>query len=217
MNDQGSFWQIEEEAGGRVLVINLEKQLGALHECLLDSDAVSVGDAAVTREVFLDISVDGQQPDRITLGLFGDAAPRTAANFAALCTGEAGPGPSGKPRHFKGVSFHRIIPGFMIQSGDTTAGDGTGGESIYGERFDDEPFVVKHSSPFLLSMANAGPNTNGSQFFITTAAAPHLNGKHVVFGRVLAGAEVVKMIEACGSPDGKPESDVRIVDCGVLK
>ena len=142
--------------------------------------------------------------------------PKTAANFAALCTGEKGTGKAGKPLHYKGSKFHRIIPNFMCQGGDFTNGDGTGGESIYGEKFEDEDFKIQHTKPGLLSMANAGPATNGSQFFITVAATPHLDGKHVVFGEVLEGMDVVKKMEATGDGSGKTKQDVAIADCGLL-
>ena len=147
VNDGGSYWQFDELPGGeRVLSVVLEKRLGnGPWEYLLESDVEQV-DAAVTQEVFFDIGIDGTPAGRVTLGLFGDVAPRTVANFAALCTGEKGVGAaSGKALHYKGSTFHRIIPGFMVQGGDFTAGDGTGGESIYGERFDDESFAIKHS------------------------------------------------------------------------
>ncbi|KAI9692527.1 MAG: peptidyl-prolyl cis-trans isomerase cpr6 [Bathelium mastoideum] len=142
--------------------------------------------------------------------------PKTTENFRALCTGEKGTGKSGKPLSFKSSIFHRVIKQFMIQGGDFTAGNGTGGESIYGEKFEDENFELKHNKPFLLSMANAGPGTNGSQFFITTVETPHLDGKHVVFGEVINGKSIVRQIENLPTKSDKPNKDVIIEDCGEL-
>merc|ERR1712183_560111 len=164
---------------------------------------------------YFDMGIAGRPAGRIVMELFADVVPRTAENFRALCTGEKGAGRSGKPLHYKGSVFHRVIPGFMCQGGDFTAGDGTGGESIYGERFEDETFKVKHTKAGLLSMANAGKNTNGSQFFLTVKETPHPDGKHVVFGEVLEGYDpVVKDMEAVGSSSGTTSKKVVIEDCG---
>ncbi|MFZ4639711.1 MAG: peptidylprolyl isomerase [Nodosilinea sp.] len=168
-------------------------------------------------QVFFDITIGDVAVGRIVMELRQDVTPKTADNFRALCTGESGQGSSHKPLHFKASSFHRIIPGFMCQGGDFTRGNGTGGESIYGNKFDDENFILKHDGPGLLSMANAGPNTNGSQFFITLDATPWLDGKHVVFGKVIEGMDVVQAIAAVGSPSGAPRKPVLITDCGQLE
>merc|ERR1712146_250364 len=153
---------------------------------------------------------------RVTFGLYGKTVPKTAENFRALCTGEKGTGKSGKPLHYKGSKFHCVIPQFMIQGGDFTHGTGVGGESIYGAKFDDENFKLKHTGPYVLSMANSGPNTNGSQFFITTVKTSWLDGRHVVFGKVLEGEDVVRAVEAVGSQSGKTKETVQIVDSGEL-
>ncbi|KAJ6836843.1 peptidyl-prolyl cis-trans isomerase [Iris pallida] len=172
--------------------------------------------AATNPKVFFDITIGGAPAGRVVMELFSDATPRTAENFRALCTGEKGVGRSGKPLHFKGSVFHRIIPEFMCQGGDFTRGNGTGGESIYGEKFADENFSRKHTGPGVLSMANSGPGTNGSQFFICTEATEWLDGKHVVFGQVVEGMDVVRAMEKVGTDSGRTKKPVVIADCGQL-
>ncbi|KAL5702167.1 peptidylprolyl isomerase [Ranunculus cassubicifolius] len=165
--------------------------------------------------VFLDVSIDGSRPEKIEIELYSDVVPKTAENFRALCTGEKGIGATtGKQLHYKGTIFHRVIPGFMAQGGDFSKRNGSGGESIYGGKFADENFKLPHDEPGLLSMANAGPNTNGSQFFLTFKPTPHLNGKHVVFGKVVKGMEAVRRIEHVGSTSGQVSCPVKIVDSG---
>ena len=167
--------------------------------------------------VFFDITIGGRSAGRILFVLRPDIVPKTAENFRALCTGENGVGQSGKNLHFKGSIFHRIIPNFMIQGGDFTNFNGTGGESIYGAKFQDENFSIKHTEAGQLSMANAGPNTNGSQFFITTVKTQWLDGKHVVFGKVLEGLDIIKKIEAVGTSSGTPSKKVVIENSGEFK
>ena len=186
---------------------------------LLSLAAVAFADTldTVTQKVYFDIEIDGQPEGRIVFGMFGDTVPKTAKNFATLCDGSAGVGNAGKPLHYKGSKFHRVIPGFMAQGGDFTNGNGTGGESIYGAKFADENFELKHTKPYLLSMANAGPNTNGSQFFITFKETPWLNGRHTVFGEVIEGSDIVDKLEKIGSGSGKTSKEALIADSGILE
>jgi len=172
--------------------------------------------AKVTSKVYFDVEIDGEPAGRIIMGLFGKTVPKTAENFRALCTGEKGVGKKGKPLHYKGSIFHRVIPQFMLQGGDFTDGNGRGGESIYGEKFADENFKLKHTAPGLLSMANSGVDTNGSQFFITTVKTGWLDGKHVVFGKILDGMDLVKRIESLGSSSGSTSKEIKISDSGEL-
>mmetsp|Transcript_82716 Transcript_82716/g.230674 ORF Transcript_82716/g.230674 Transcript_82716/m.230674 type:complete len:272 (+) Transcript_82716:60-875(+) len=165
----------------------------------------------VKSKVFLDILLGGKPAGRIVIGLFDDVVPKTTKNFRKLCSGDNQYGYS-----YRGSPFHRIIPNFMCQGGDFTNHNGTGGKSIYGEKFEDENFQLEHFGEGCLSMANAGPNTNGSQFFLCTTKTTHLDGKHVVFGKVVQGMDVVKKIEAVGSSGGETSKKVTIVACGEL-
>ncbi|KAG6779644.1 peptidyl-prolyl cis-trans isomerase CYP21-1-like [Populus alba x Populus x berolinensis] len=171
----------------------------------------------ITHRVYLDVDIDEQRQGRIVIGLYGNVVSKTAENFRALCTGEKGKGASGKPLHYKGTPFHRIISGFMIQGGDIVYGDGKGSDSIYGSIFPDENFKIKHSHAGVVSMVNSGPNSNGSQFFISTIKTSWLDGEHVVFGKVIQGMDTVYAIEGgAGTYSGKPRKKVIIADSGEI-
>lgn len=172
----------------------------------------------VTHKVYLDIDIEGADEGRIVLGLFGEVAPKTSENFRALCVCDSGDGKlSGEPLCYKGTRFHRAIPNFMVQGGDFTHGNGVGGESIYGGKFEDETFEVKLNKRFLLSMANHGPNSNGSQFFINTVKTSWLDKTHVTFGMVLEGEDVVKKIERQGTYGGETRRTITVKDSGELR
>eukprot|EP00930_Biecheleria_cincta_P090944 TRINITY_DN8043_c1_g1_i2.p1 TRINITY_DN8043_c1_g1~~TRINITY_DN8043_c1_g1_i2.p1 ORF type:complete len:452 (-),score=67.52 TRINITY_DN8043_c1_g1_i2:68-1423(-) len=173
----------------------------------------------ITHKCFFDIEIEGKPMGRIVFGLYGDQAPRTVENFRCLCTGEKGKSKeTGEPLHYEGTRFHRILPGFIIQGGQTFENEeGSGGESIYGATFEDENLRVRFASSGLLAMANGGPNTNGSQFFITLNRADHLNFKCVGFGEVIDGMQTIRAIESLGRPDGEPRENAVVAKCGELE
>uniref|UniRef100_A0A8C5I2L8 Peptidyl-prolyl cis-trans isomerase E n=1 Tax=Gouania willdenowi TaxID=441366 RepID=A0A8C5I2L8_GOUWI len=215
----------ESELFGRTIRVNIAKPMrikeGSSRPVWSDDDwlkkfsgktveeAEVLSHCRVNPQVYMDIKIGNKPAGRLRFLLRADVVPMTAENFRCLCTHEKGFG-------YKGSSFHRIIPQFMCQGGDFTNHNGTGGKSIYGRKFDDENFVLKHTSPGQLSMANSGSNTNGSQFFITTDKTDWLDGKHVVFGDMVEGMDVLRAMEAQGAKDGKPKQKVIISDCGEL-
>ena len=179
-------------------------------------------DPKITHKVFFKIKIGDGEAQEVVMGLYGDVVPKTVANFVQLANGKdengnVGKASTGQDLAFKGSKFHRVIPNFMLQGGDFTRGDGRGGESIYGAKFADENFKLKHEGPGTLSMANAGPNTNGSQFFICTAKTSWLDGRHVVFGKVISGMDVITAVEAVGSQSGKTSKEVIIEDSGSIE
>jgi peptidylprolyl isomerase len=192
----------------------ITKVIGNSIQSVEDEEIV---DPEITKRVFFDISINDKPEGRIVFGLFGGVVPRTAINFQKLCEGSEKNHGTGQRLAYEGSSFHRIIPRFMLQGGDFTHHNGTGGMSIYGHKFEDENFKVRHSAPGLLSMANSGRNTNSSQFFITTVPTPHLDGKHVVFGKVVEGYDIVKKIESYGSMSGAPRARITITKAGIIQ
>jgi len=191
---------------------------GALVTALaLLSGSASADLETITHKVYFDVEIGGESAGRIVMGLFGETVPKTVENFRALAACDKGMGKGGKELCYKDSIFHRVIPQFMLQGGDFTHGTGTGGESIYGAKFKDENFKIKHGEGGYLSMANAGRDTNGSQFFITTVKTSWLDGKHVVFGKVIEGMDVVAAVEKVGSQSGKTKKPVKITDSGELK
>ena len=188
--------------------------------CIAVSSVYSKTVAKVTNKVYLDIGTpSGKDLGRIVIGLFGEVVPKTVKNFEMLITGEAGTGNLWVPLHYKGSPFHRAIPNRLIQGGDFVLQNGKSGESIYGKQFDDENFDINFDVPFLVAMANSGPNTNNSQFFITINAEPSYNGKHTVFGQVLSGFEHVFNISKTGDKATGRVGGKRfvILDCGILQ
>eukprot|EP00397_Hematodinium_sp_SG-2012_P038122 GEMP01041431.1.p1 GENE.GEMP01041431.1~~GEMP01041431.1.p1 ORF type:complete len:323 (+),score=54.18 GEMP01041431.1:131-1099(+) len=210
-----SYWEFQTIKGQKCLmVIVAKREKWQTFEHLLVKEE-HPADTEITHICFMDIDADGESLGRIIFGMYGNQVPKTVDNFRALCTGEKST--DEEKLGYEGSAFHRVIPAFMCQGGDYTKGDGTGGKSIYGDKFEDENFTMKHVKQGALSMANSGPNSNGSQFFITLTQTPHLDGSHVVFGEVTAGFfDVVKKMEELGSTQGTTSKKITIKACGEL-
>mmetsp|Transcript_21107 Transcript_21107/g.55565 ORF Transcript_21107/g.55565 Transcript_21107/m.55565 type:complete len:231 (-) Transcript_21107:94-786(-) len=214
----------DETAGEWLLSQQMHSQLANLRDAAFDelSTQHSGGRelmrgrelrSKVTHRVYFDLEADGSALGRIVVGLFGNAVPKTVDNFIGLAKGELVR--NGRPLRYEGTKFHRIIGGFMMQGGNADAARSQG-DSIWGGAFADENFALTHSAAGMLSMANAGKNTNKSQFFITFKPTPHLDGKHVVFGQVLSGMDIVRRVEGYGRRSGKPTAEIRVASCGLL-
>lgn len=210
-------WQLDDEPMGASLSSSRPIRVPPTHMGSTDASGAPYQSrhAKVAHEhCWMDIRVGDEPPARVKFELYAGKAPKTCENFRGLCTGEYGIGKKGQPLHYKGLRFHRIQSHFIAQGGDVVKNSGSGQDSIYGSKFDDETFLVKHDRAGVLSMANIGPNSNGSQFFVTLAPTPYLDGKHVGFGAVVEGMDVIQKMGRKGSDSGEPICDVVIEDCG---